>query len=123
MLRKLRGIVALGQRADVTGERPAVGLEGAAPLGLGRGGGGALEVIERELGVDGQAAPPRQPEQHVRPPALREGRLQVEVAVLAEAGVREQVLQRDLTGPAAVRGVREDVADPLDVLQNLARGR
>src|SRR6516164_1271695 len=80
---------------------------------------GSLVVIEGELGVDGEAASPWEFQYDVWAPALGEGDLEVEVAVLAQAGDFKQVLQRELGGISSMRGVCEDCAEVLDVFQDL----
>jgi hypothetical protein len=114
----LARVVALGERAHVPGDRLGVGREGLAPLVLAGRRRGALEVVERELGVDDEPAASRQLQHHVGPGSL--GRdLELEIPVPIHSRRFQEVLQHELAGPAPLRGVREDRAEALHLSQRV----
>jgi hypothetical protein len=108
----LGGVVSLGQRADVPGDRSGVGAEGSAPLLRRLCGGRALELIERELRINDKLAPPGQSQHDVRTTAVNDD-LNLKVSVLIHPGRLKEILQHQFTGPATLARIGENHTEVL----------
>jgi hypothetical protein len=97
-----------------------VGGEGSAPLLFSLRGGRALEVIERELGINDKLAPARQSNHHVRTAAVN-GYLQFKVPVPIHSSRLKEVLQYQFARPATLAGIGENPPDALHLHQRFIK--